>query len=732
MRIKSALAAILALFAVGSAAAQQFPTIPDHTVIGRIGAGGGTGPSQAIPFPTLKSLLLPGALVSVLDFGAVGNGTTDDTAAQQAGINYCVTIGCELYYPPGTYKTTASLTISSRIKIRGAGFQGDSGGGFGGSGVSQSTGFLSSTIVCAATINCIVATTNKSVQIQELQVTYPSTPTPGTAAITIQAIAGAGNANTQSTIHHVMITGADTGIILTNCLDFRINNNDILYGVTYDIIVNSPNFPSFQQASISDNELWGAGNAGFQAHILVQAGGDLRIENNKISTGGVNTNGIAFLGASSGSQNMEPLVVTGNTIEGPQNCIAFSTANASFTASQIVITGNQLWCGGKSLLVNSFGTGQYVIGLTVTGNVLTVNGGAGVNPVQIDNVKNATFTGNTLNCSGGCSASIGFLLSSHTTGIVVSNNSYDAGYTTNVSNSGTSNSVLEFSSGTTGSGAVVLATSPTLITPALGTPSSGVATNLTGTAAGLTAGTVTTDANLTGPVTSVGNATTIGANQVSRANEAQGIARSVVGVIGNATANVADIQLGASQFLGVNAAGTALGGQTMAGDCTLAAPTITCTQSAGDFKVTGLLQTGGDIRTTAQFDKTSSTTFSDIPGLSVTVASGLTYGFEAKLFFTANAASGVRASIGGTCTATAIVFEEYIINTAGFAGVGKGTALGAVASGVTTATGDVIQMHGTITVNAGGTLTSQFAQNVSGGTASSVLVGSTMKVWKIQ
>lgn len=45
----------------------------------------------------------------------------------------------------------------------------------------------------------------------------------------------------------------------------------------------------------------------------------------------------------------------------------------------------------------------------------------------------------------------------------------------------------------------------------LGTPVSGVATNLTGTAAGLTAGNVTTNANLTGPITSVGNATSIAA-----------------------------------------------------------------------------------------------------------------------------------------------------------------------------------------------------------------------------
>lgn len=52
-------------------------------------------------------------------------------------------------------------------------------------------------------------------------------------------------------------------------------------------------------------------------------------------------------------------------------------------------------------------------------------------------------------------------------------------------------------------------TNKTLVAPALGTPASGVATNLTGTAAGLTAGNVTTNANLTGPIASAGNATSI-------------------------------------------------------------------------------------------------------------------------------------------------------------------------------------------------------------------------------
>ena len=76
----------------------------------------------------------------------------------------------------------------------------------------------------------------------------------------------------------------------------------------------------------------------------------------------------------------------------------------------------------------------------------------------------------------------------------------------------------------TGTGVAVFATSPTLVTPALGTPASGVATNLTGTAAGLTAGAVSTIAGLapntattqaTQPnITSLGTLTTLTVDSV--------------------------------------------------------------------------------------------------------------------------------------------------------------------------------------------------------------------------
>lgn len=53
--------------------------------------------------------------VSVKDFGAVGDGTTDDTAALTSAIAAAALSGAALYIPAGTYKYTTTLTIPGTL-----------------------------------------------------------------------------------------------------------------------------------------------------------------------------------------------------------------------------------------------------------------------------------------------------------------------------------------------------------------------------------------------------------------------------------------------------------------------------------------------------------------------------------------------------------------------------------------------------------------------------------------
>jgi hypothetical protein len=132
-------------------------------------------------------------------------------------------------------------------------------------------------------------------------------------------------------------------------------------------------------------------------------------------------------------------------------------------------------------------------------------------------------------------------------------------------------------------------------------------------------------------------------------------------------------------------------------------------------------------RVASQFDKTD-TTLANITGLSIDLLVGRTYRFKAVLFVNADATGGHKYAIGGTCTATAIIAEILSIRDSTMLPTitTRVTAFGSSA-GEASGTAYITIVEGTITVNAAGTLTIQFAQNAANGT-SSVLVGSTLSV----
>ena len=60
--------------------------------------------------------------ISVKDFGAIGDGTTNNTTAIQAAIDSCVLSGASLYFPAGEYLVNAALNITGPITLFGDGY----------------------------------------------------------------------------------------------------------------------------------------------------------------------------------------------------------------------------------------------------------------------------------------------------------------------------------------------------------------------------------------------------------------------------------------------------------------------------------------------------------------------------------------------------------------------------------------------------------------------------------
>jgi hypothetical protein len=216
------------------------------------------------------------------------------------------------------------------------------------------------------------------------------------------------------------------------------------------------------------------------------------------------------------------------------------------------------------------------------------------------------------------------------------------------------------------------------------------------------------------------------------------------GMILNSSATGVQVQ----SRLYVGASGTSptalihiLGGTTSANSAPikLTSGTSMSTAEAGSFEYTTpqLFFTNGGAqrqelfqgqqsRVSTQFDKANAT-LADITGLTATLVAGKTYRFETVLYTTSNVASGVKFAIAGTATATNIIYEAVVIDANVNAAQTRATGLATTVGAVTAVTNALCKITGTITVNAAGTLTVQFADN-AGVNTSSVLVGSTFVV----
>jgi len=381
----------------------------------------------------------------------------------------------------------------------------------------------------------------------------------------------------------------------------------------------------------------------------------------------------------------------------PKNLVAGANITISETDTDITIVGTEgqieLTDGTEAapslFFVSDTNTGMYrpaadTVGIVGGGNdVVRLTGVASATDYL--EIKNGTGTGNPLHVlAEGASANIGvhlqpkgsglFTISDGTDfnkGIRFRSSSSAAGTVTLLDAVSTAGRVVTLPDATdtlVGRSTTDTLSNKTMIAPALGTPTALIGTNITGTAAGLTAGNVTTNANLTGDVTSVGNATSIGAGVIVDADI-------------NANAAIADTKLATISTAGKvsNSATTATNANTASaivardGSGNFTAGTITANLtgnvSGSSGSTTGNAATATALQTAraingVNFDGTAAITVTAAAGTlsGTTLAAGVTASSLTSLGTIANL-TATAGTVATTPTASTDIANKLYVDT---------------------------------------------------------------------
>lgn len=284
--------------------------------------------------------------------------------------------------------------------------------------------------------------------------------------------------------------------------------------------------PTFRQ--IVNTDLPGSGAVTYNGvSVALGASGTITASNPYALTIGTGLSGTSFNGSSAVTIAIDSTVatlagsqtLTNKTISGSSNTLS-NIGNASLVNSAVTLNGTSVSLGGSATITavapNALTLGSYLTGTSYNGSAAVT---AAVDATSLNTASKvvardaagnfaagtitAALSGNATsatNLEGGAVGSIPYQSGAGATALLAGNTTTTPQFLTSTG-TGTAAQAPTLT-GSTGSGSVVLATSPTLVTPNLGTPSTLVGTNITGTAAGLSIGgnaaTATSATNLAG------------------------------------------------------------------------------------------------------------------------------------------------------------------------------------------------------------------------------------------
>lgn len=331
-------------------------------------------------------------VISVKDFGAVGDGVADDTTAMQAAHNTSQIV----YYPPGTYKFTTLTNITA--------------GGIIGAGQTQTK--LISTNTTSADL---ITFTGPSVGGPQNSLTFRDFLLQGeaptkTAGAGIK-IAPATSDNIYAFANNVSISYVPIGFDFVRASFFKlIACNLLAYTVAGVQIANANNNDA------GDSEVIGC------AFSTPYSGGSFSAGVKHLSSGGLRIIGNKFLGGNYGywlnytdsdgtGANTSIAIISGNSIENfYSNAISLTKASASLTSfKNVVISDNEIAIAlsGTSAFLIASDSGAWLQSVTITGNILQLPGITNSYGIVLAGVTCLNISGNTFRGNGGTSQAIG-------------------------------------------------------------------------------------------------------------------------------------------------------------------------------------------------------------------------------------------------------------------------------------------------------------------------------------
>ena len=360
----------------------------------------------------------------------------------------------------------------------------------------------------------IGATTRNSGDFTTLSANTVTNVTPVLSFNASNTIASFGS-NTASSYNQLLIqnksatAGASTNYVISNNLgtdstyygEFGMNASTYSSGTPADFF--SLNNGVYFSAHDSDVTV-GSGNgfktylawgtAGQSAHVINNSGA-IGLNTNITGTSNFGTSGQVLTSAGSAATPIWTTPAIGSVTS-----VSVSGGATGLTTSGNPITGSGTITLAGTLALANGGTGattrqnamDALAGSVTSGQYLRGNGTDVVmSAIQAADVPilNQSTTGNATaatNLLGGATGSLPYQSATNVTTFLAGNTTTTPQFVTSTGVAGLATAPTLTSS--TGSGNVVLATSPTLVTPALGTPSALVGTNITGTAAGLSIG----------------------------------------------------------------------------------------------------------------------------------------------------------------------------------------------------------------------------------------------------